>query len=147
MGELPLGLQTDIRLNRYYRIVKKSSLFRENGKFSEAVARSIFRMINIEYYMKGDFLITGEDTTSDLYLILDGQVNIESCGEILERQTPGDYMGGLETFDKNLHEFPYSAICATTCKLGVISKSNVEVLASTFTEWSDSMNAKVQMDT
>ena len=104
-------------------------------------------MIDIEYYMKGDFVITGEDKNSELFIILDGQINLESSGEILERLRPGDYIGGMETFTNNLQEFPYSAICASICKLGVINKKNVEVLATTFPTWTDSMNEKVKLDT
>ena len=70
-------MQNDLRLDRYKEITQESLLFMEEGMFSDAIARSLFRVMKIEYYMSDDFILN-QDATSDLYLVLDGEVKVKT---------------------------------------------------------------------
>jgi signal-transduction protein with cAMP-binding, CBS, and nucleotidyltransferase domain len=73
-----------LRLNRYKDLSMTSRLFKINGEFVPEIANSIFRMVNIEYYMIGENILNTDDCTNDIFLILDGEVELILDFEVRE---------------------------------------------------------------
>jgi hypothetical protein len=77
LAELPASLKSDIRLTQYAHVIQKSPLFcDEEGNVDTQLTRSIFRVMNIVYYMSGDTIISAGDRSKEVYIVLHGEVRV-----------------------------------------------------------------------
>lgn len=78
LGELPANLKADVRLARYSYILNTSTLFKQSDseQIDAQLARSILRVMDIEYYTTGDSIVHQNEHNTQFYILLDGDAKI-----------------------------------------------------------------------
>lgn len=99
LNALPISIKYDIFLFRYNNTIRSSQFFRNSlNLFDQTIYYSFCKYYQTEIYLENDSIITSGQKMNDIYLILDGEVEvIQNESWLMETQKlrPGDYFGGL----------------------------------------------------
>jgi hypothetical protein len=77
IGDLPIEMQNDIKYERYKSVIHGSEFFKTSGYVNDQLVVSVMRVMRKEYYMEDDYIISKIDSSSDVFLILHGTVELE----------------------------------------------------------------------
>ncbi len=97
LSKLPNSLRYEIIYNRYEHIFLKSKLFKtEFNQLNEPVLRSFIKKMEIKIFMPNDNILVAGQEANDLYLVLDGEIEvINFIDHNLPQLMPGQYCGGI----------------------------------------------------
>lgn len=122
--EMPLGLQGDVALNLYKRLIDKVPLF-DNTEigFSKLLALSI----RTEYFPKGEYVVRKGDLGSCMYFINRGTVDVvsEDGSTVFASMGSGKFFGEISVLSK----LPRTASirAASNCALFVLHKEDLDL--------------------
>lgn len=99
LNALPRSIKYDIFLFRYNNTLRSSHFFRNSlNQFDQTIYYSFCKYYQTETYLENDSILTSGQKMNDVYLILDGEVEvIQNESWLMETQKlrPGDYFGGI----------------------------------------------------
>lgn len=70
---------------------------------------------SIERYAAGTVLFRERDSGDHMYVVIDGEVDIEVHGEVIETAGPGEVVGEMALIDSNLRSG--TAVAKTDCRV------------------------------
>lgn len=142
LNPLPCSLRSEILLHQHRLALKKSESFQGNSEKSISLLHSIFRIMQIQYNLIGDIILRMDDSSSDMYIILDGEVKIISIegDAILGTLTEGDHFG--ETNILLGTRIRTATVVATKItQMGVVGKKDLKKLLQAYPEWKEKLLA------
>ena len=146
LKELPHSIMCDIQIFLYARSISLSQVFRNsNGSVDYSVTQSIFRVISIQCYLVGDTIIKVGDKNSDMYIILEGEVDVVNIQgkQVLASLGEGAHFGEANVILKS--EMRTATVIATKIsKIGVLDKSNLEMLFEAYPHWYEKLESIVR---
>ena len=137
---LPASLSAEILLTRYTPSLSKSEILNNNLGKNTALLHTIFRVIKIQVNLVGDIILHIDDLSTDMYIILDGEVaiiNLEGTA-ILDFLKPGAHFGETNILlGTNIRT---ATVLATKISLfGLIGKKHLKMLLRAYPEWNDKL--------
>ena len=139
--QLPIGIMADIQIYRFNSAVENSQIFKDmDGNINCQLAKTLFRLMEVEFYLIGDSVIKLGEKSFDIFIILEGEVdviNLKGSKAIATLKT-GDHFGEANIL-LNTSIRTASVIAAKICQIGVISKENAERLFTAYPEWKDNL--------
>lgn len=131
---------SDIQLYRYGVAVNNSILFKKpDGRVHEQLARTMFRLIKIRFYLIGDPIMHAGEKNSDIYILLDGEVDlIDVKGKkLIKTLKTGDHFGEITAILKAVTMRTTTAIATKICQIGIVTSDQIEMLMDAFPDWHD----------
>ena len=129
---------SDVQMHRYAFAIHNSSLFKDSSGFVYTqLARSIFKMLNMRYYLIGDTIIHAGDNNYDFYILLDGEVQVVDLSgkKVLATLNTGSHFGEANTLFNWTRIRTASVVSTTISEIGFISNQKFEMLLYAFPEW------------
>ncbi|KRX04882.1 Cyclic nucleotide-binding protein [Pseudocohnilembus persalinus] len=133
LNQLPNILRADIYKFLYQKSIKKSIMFKINGKDENHLIISILRFIKTKIFMPQDVIIHAGSFCENVYFILEGQANVYSFNAKLKKKLKtGDILGGIRGPDDRQ---PAYVRAEKICKMGYLSQQDFANLCVSFPEW------------
>ena len=137
LKELPHSIRSSLQIHRYSKAMMASQVFKDSlGNVDYNIALSIFRIITIQHYLVGDAIIKVGDKSQDMYVILEGEVDVLNIQgkKVLATLREGAHFGEANIILKN--EMRTATIIATKIsKIGILTKKDLEILFEAYPEW------------
>lgn len=125
LNELPANLLSDIQMERYYSSIKDSLLFKDNGVINLQLARSVFRLMKISYFIEGDYIY--KQYTSKFHFVIDGSVDLLYSDGTVRTLHPGSFFG------RDIAEQGGRVVANRTCKIGTLDHEEITILTAAYT--------------
>jgi voltage-gated potassium channel len=141
LKQLPLSIATDVQIFKYSLAVNNSFIFKDQfNKVNYPLIKSIFRLMEIQFYLPADNIVRITDKSSDLFIILDGEVDVIhlKADRIINSLRSGDHFGEVNFLLKTGIRSA-SVIATSISEIGVISKIHFEKLSQAFEDWSSKL--------
>lgn len=141
LKDLPLSIRTDIHIFKYSSAITKSFIFKDPyNKVNYPLAKSLFRMMEIQFYLPGDNVIRITDKSCDLFIILEGEVDIIhiKADHVITTLKSGDHFGEVNLL-LNTTTRSANVVATSISEIGIIPKSNFEKLAQAFEDWAEGL--------
>jgi CRP/FNR family cyclic AMP-dependent transcriptional regulator len=90
------------------------------------VTLSLFRHADTESFPAGQVIFREGDAGSTMYVIVEGEVDIQSGSHLLETAGPGSLLGEMALIDRSPRSA--SAVAKTDCKLAPVDQRRFEFL-------------------
>ena len=92
-------------------------------------------MMKTKFYMAGDYIVTTQDPTKEMYLILSGVIKVieASSGELVGVLKEGDHFGQGNIIYQLPQKCNFQA--ATLTKVGILEFSTVLILFDAYPQW------------
>ena len=106
-----------------------------DGNSNFQLARSLFRLMEVQFYLIGDSIIKVGDKNSEFFLVLEGQADVINIKgrQIIGTLFPGDHFGENSVlFDLSLRII--TVISSKISQIGVVSKENLEKMFLAYPE-------------
>ena len=136
-NELNKNLKVSLQIFIYSKSIMKSQIFKtSNGELDMPLARSIFSMMKLEHYSIGESLIKVGDKSQNMFILLDGKVDVLNLKgtKVLATLKQGAHFGEANIILKN--DMRTASILATQiCTVGILEKEDLEVLFEAFPHW------------
>lgn len=142
---LPSALRADIQLFRHSLVLHSSELFQDNsGAIRLELARSVFKMMETQYFLTGDTIIHGGDKKYDFFLLLDGEVEVIDIqgNKMITTLGAGAHFGEANLLFTWSHIRSANVVAISTCQLGVVPKDKFELLLESFPEFHEMLLEK-----
>ena len=99
MSSLPNSIRYDIFIHKYRRLIENSNFFYDkSNKVDYRILYSFCKKFRTEIFMENDFIISSGQRAHNVYLILDGEVELmkdSTNKQVRVILNPGKYFGGL----------------------------------------------------
>lgn len=135
LADLPSNLAADIQLARYSHILHKSLIVKNSaGEVDIAVARSLMTVMKIKYFMIGEHVVQANDKCNDMFLLLDGEVQVTDMSGtiVLATLKAGDHFGEANLLFNWTNRRTASVSCTDICKIGVIDNEAAKNMLAAF---------------
>ena len=137
LKELPHSIKSAVQIFRYSKAIMASQVFKDaNSAVDYKIVLSIFRIITIQSYLVGDAIIKVGDKSQDMFIILEGEVDVLNIQgrKVLATLNEGSHFGEANIILKN--EMRTATIMATKIsKIGILSKTDLEILFEAYPNW------------
>lgn len=137
LKELPHSIKSAIQIFRYSKAITASQVFKDsNSVINQNIVLSIFRIATIQSYLVGDTIIKVGDKSQDMFIILEGEVDVLNIQgkKVLATLREGAHFGEANIILKN--EMRTATIIATKIsKIGILTKKNLEILFEAYPAW------------
>ena len=144
--QLPNSMMCDIQMYRYNSAIVQSQIFKDpEGNINQQLTRTLFRLMEIQYYLIGDCIIKLGDKNYDIYIILEGEVEVINIKGNLVVATlkTGDHFGELNILI-NASMRTASVTASKISQIGVICKENLERMFAAYPDWMELLNEIAQ---
>jgi CRP-like cAMP-binding protein len=135
--EMNKGLRVTLQVFIYSKAIIKSQIFKESqGELDIPLTRSIFSLMKLEYYAIGESLIKVGDRSQNMFILLEGQVDVLNLKgtKVLATLKQGSHFGEANIILKN--DMRTASILATEiCTVGILEKEVLEILFEAFPHW------------
>lgn len=137
LKDLPASIKTSIQISRFSIAIGRSQVFKNSqDDIDYKITLSIFRIITIQYYLVGDSIIQVGDKSNEMYIILEGEVDVLNLQgkKVLATLKEGAHFGEANIILKN--SIRTATIVATKIsKVGILTEENLEILFEAYPEW------------
>lgn len=137
LDELPHSIKISIQMYTYSNSIIASHIFKDSsGAIDYNITQSLFRLMTIQYFLVGDSIIKVGDKNFDMYIILEGEVDVLNIQgkKVLATLKEGAHFGEANIILKN--EMRTATIMATKIsKIGILTKDNLEILFDAYPNW------------
>ena len=142
LKHIPPGMMADINLFRFSLAVQNSQVFKDKeGNIDTQLSRSIFRLLDIQYFLAGDVIVSANDSSKDIYIILDGKaqvVNLEGEKVIATLQS-GAHFGEANILFDWTRKRTANVISTQISQIGILTAKKTEMLFDAFPEFHENL--------
>lgn len=140
LENLPQALKTDIFMHLHRETLQKSEMFLQDLEVNQALVKSIYRLMSIQYYLIGDVILRIDDSSYDMYYIISGEVTIISIkgNSIINTLKSGDYFGEANIlFGTSIRTA--TVVSTKISQIGTINKQSLEILFTAYPDWKEKL--------
>lgn len=141
--QFPLGIMADVQMFRYSSAMDSSVIFKDqDGTINYQIARTLFRLMELQYYLTGDIIIKLGDTTLDMFIILKGEVEVICIkgNQVIATLKNGDHFGEANLL-LNTSMRTANVIASKISQIGVLHKECIEKMSAAYPEWLEYMTS------
>ena len=141
LKQLPLTIMCDVQMYIYKDTISNSQIFKDSeGLVNPQLARTLFRLLELQYYLIGDTIVKIGDKKFDLFIIIQGEAELISLkGEnVVETLRQGDHFGEANVL-LGTPIRTFNVIATKISHIGAIRKEKFEKMLSAYPEWCENL--------
>jgi voltage-gated potassium channel len=137
LKQLPFTIMCDVQMYIFKDTISRSLIFKDaDGAVNPKITRTLFRLMELQYYLIGDTIVKIGDKKFDLFIIIQGEAELINLkgDNVVETLKQGDHFGeGNVLLGTPVRT--YNVIASKISRIGAVRKEKFEKMVTAYPEW------------